>query len=264
MTHGGRERVKEARFQTLMADFDRLKMKETDTIDTFVGKLSEIASNSAALGESINETKLVTKFLHSLPWKKFIHIVASLEQVLDLKPTSFEDIIGCLKAFEERVREEEEENHENQSKLMYANSQPQQPRTHQPFYNDYRNRGRGGRLYGRGRGRGRPYREFDISKITCFRCDKNRHFASECPDRLLKLQETCEAKEEDTHVADRLLMHEVVYLNEKNVRPKEFESGMDRGEIWYLDNGACNHMTGNKSYFRTVETEICTVNISYK
>lgn len=36
--HVGAERVKKERLQTLMADFDRIKMKEEDTIDTFVGK----------------------------------------------------------------------------------------------------------------------------------------------------------------------------------------------------------------------------------
>ena len=119
--HVGAERVKEARLQTLMADFDRLTMKETETIDEFAGKLSEISSKSAALGEDIEETKLVKKFLKSLPRKKYIHIVAALEQVLDLKTTDFEDIVGRLKAYEERVADEEEQK-EDQSKLLYANN----------------------------------------------------------------------------------------------------------------------------------------------
>ena len=72
--HLGADRVREARLQTLMAEFDRLKMKETETIDDFVGKLSEISSKFAALGENIEETKLVKKFLKSLPRKKYIHI----------------------------------------------------------------------------------------------------------------------------------------------------------------------------------------------
>lgn len=67
--HVGAERVREARLQTLMAEFDRLKMKEECTIDTFVGKLSEISSKSASLGEIIEEPKLVKKFLKSLPRK---------------------------------------------------------------------------------------------------------------------------------------------------------------------------------------------------
>ena len=39
----GAERVKETRLQTLMAEFDRLKMKDDDTIDLFAGKLAEIS-----------------------------------------------------------------------------------------------------------------------------------------------------------------------------------------------------------------------------
>lgn len=75
-------------------------MKDNDHIDDFVGKLSEIASKSTALGDNIEETKLVKKFFIKSLRKKFIHIVASLEQVLDLKTTRFEDIIGRVKTYE--------------------------------------------------------------------------------------------------------------------------------------------------------------------
>ena len=68
--HVGAERVKEAILQTLMNEFDRLKVKENETIDDFGGKLSEITSKSAALGASIEEPKLLKKFLMSLPRKK--------------------------------------------------------------------------------------------------------------------------------------------------------------------------------------------------
>lgn len=49
-----------------------------------------------------------------------------------------------------------------------------------------------------------------MSKMICFRCDKLGHFASSCPDRLLKLQETYENKEEDTREADALMMYDCV------------------------------------------------------
>ena len=88
----GADRVKEARLQTLMAEFDRLKMNDTYSIDSFVRRLLEITSKSSALGENIEEPQLVNKFIQSLPRKKYIHIVASLEEVLDLKTTSFEYI----------------------------------------------------------------------------------------------------------------------------------------------------------------------------
>lgn len=97
-------------------------MKETETIDEFGGKLAEIASKSAALGVTMEEPKLVKKFLDCLPRKKYIHLVGSLEQLLDLNNTGFEEIMGRLKAYEERVRDEEDEPQEEQSKLMYSNS----------------------------------------------------------------------------------------------------------------------------------------------
>ena len=54
--HVGADRVREARLQTLMDDFNRLKMKDTETIDDFSGKLAEMASKSSALGEIIEES----------------------------------------------------------------------------------------------------------------------------------------------------------------------------------------------------------------
>lgn len=45
-----------------MTEFDRTKMKDTESIDFFSGRLTEISSKSTALGESIEESKLVKKF----------------------------------------------------------------------------------------------------------------------------------------------------------------------------------------------------------
>ena len=85
-----------------------------------------------------------------------------------------------------------------------------------------------------------------MSKMIFFRCDKLSHFASSCPDRLLKLQKTYGTtnKNDDTHEADGLIMHEVVFLNENNIKPKDFEPSSSGDNVWYLDNGASNHMTG--------------------
>ncbi|KAI3716014.1 hypothetical protein L6452_23047 [Arctium lappa] len=143
--HLGADRVKEARLQTLMSEFERVKMKDSDTIDTFAGRLSELATKAASLGQTIEEPKLVKKFLNSLPRSKYIHIIASLEQVLDLKTTGFEDIIGRLKAYEERILDEE--NHgETQGNLLFVNSDQQS-------FACLRGRGHGRGDRGQGKGR---------------------------------------------------------------------------------------------------------------
>lgn len=162
-----------------------------------------------------------------------------------------------LKAYEEIIFDEEEEKQEyqGQNKLMYTNtdSQPYQER-----YDSRRGTDRGGRFWYRGRGRGQfgyqqnggYYREGrDASRVTCFRSDKLGHFAMNCPDRLLKLRETQEGDEGTTHEADELIMYEVVYLNERNVIPSKLVVTSAGDNLWYLDNGASNHMTGNLDYF---------------
>ena len=105
--HVGTDRVKEARLQTLNTHFDRLRMNETESIDSFAGKLSGLASKSASLGETIDESKLVKKLLKVVP-KRFIHLVASLEQVLDLKSVGFEDVVGRLKAYGDESGDEQQ------------------------------------------------------------------------------------------------------------------------------------------------------------
>lgn len=50
-------------------------------------------------------------------------------------------------------------------------------------------------------------------------------------------------------------MHEFVFLNEKNVLPDKYETNTEEN-MWYLDNGASNHMTGYRRYFSTINNTI--------
>nr|GEW10137.1 ribonuclease H-like domain, reverse transcriptase, RNA-dependent DNA polymerase [Tanacetum cinerariifolium] len=68
-----------------------MKMFDNGTKDEYAVKLSGIASKSATLGEVMSKHKLVKKFLPILP-KHIVHIMAALEQVLDLKMMGFKDV----------------------------------------------------------------------------------------------------------------------------------------------------------------------------
>ncbi|XP_076918480.1 uncharacterized protein LOC143578915 [Bidens hawaiensis] len=76
---------------------------KTETIDEYASRITAISSKAATLGKPYEERKLVQKFFASLP-SRFIQAVASLEQVLDLKTVGFEDVVGRLKTYEERIK----------------------------------------------------------------------------------------------------------------------------------------------------------------
>ena len=145
--------------------------------------------------------------------------MASLEQIVDLNNTSFEDITRRLKVYEERISEEEEAQ-DDQRKLMYTESQ-----SACEYSGEYKTRGRG--RYNSGR---------DTSKVVCYICDKTGQYASDCPDRLLKLQEAQENDKKSTIEADELMIHEVVYLNEEKVIPSKYETNTEEDNVLYLEN----------------------------
>lgn len=133
-----------------MADFDRVTMSDGDTVDDFAGRIAGLASKATSLGKSIEEIHMVKKFLQGLPQEKFIQIIASLEQVLDLKTTGFADIVGSIKAYEERIGRVTHK--EDQVKLMWSNSNQNNRGGYGGSRGGGRSRGRGRGAGGRGRG----------------------------------------------------------------------------------------------------------------
>ena len=52
------------------------------------------------------------------------------------------------------------------------------------------------------------------------------------------------------------MMHEVVYVNEEKVKPSIFEVEQGMENLWYLDNGASNHMSGNRLFFQDLDERV--------
>lgn len=106
----------------------------------------------------------------------------------------------------------------------------------------------------------------DKSRIRCYNCHVYGHYAAECRrpkrDRDTR-QEALIAKMEDDEPALLLAKYEKesekLMLNKENLTPTLLTDGKERNgssNIWYLDNGASNHMTGDKEKFKDLDEKI--------
>ena len=264
----GAERVKKAKVQTLKGEFEIMQMKDNETLDDFCMKLSGIVTNIRALGEEVQETYVVKKLLRAVP-QRFLQIASTLEQFGDLEKMTIEEAVGSLKAHEERLRgktepstgqllltEDEWLKRETEGKLLLTRDEWEK-RTSQ------RNRSGGNTWRSRDRRSGFK----DKSQVKCFNCNVYGHYASDCrkPSRREKgnkIEEVNISQAQDEEPA--LLMAKceakgdgVVLLNEANTMAKlgPVEHKKD-SNVWYLDNGASNHMTGSRSKFRDLDDKV--------
>ncbi|KAD7116806.1 hypothetical protein E3N88_04074 [Mikania micrantha] len=120
----GAERVQKARLQTLRSELEGMRMLETETVDEFAGRLSGIQSKYRSLGSSLEEEVMVRKFLNSMP-PKYLPIVTSIEQYSEIENMAFEEVVGRLKAYEERVKPQEDLARDVREKLLLVHNDKQ-------------------------------------------------------------------------------------------------------------------------------------------
>ncbi|KAD4179958.1 hypothetical protein E3N88_28549 [Mikania micrantha] len=115
--HAGIDQVQKARLQTIKTEFDRMQMKEDETIDSFTARLSSIVSRATNCDFTFDQQTIVRRLLNSVP-NRFIQIVASIEQFTNLDTMTLDETIGKLKTFEERIKSRRANISGNHDKLL--------------------------------------------------------------------------------------------------------------------------------------------------
>jgi hypothetical protein len=65
--HVSADRIKEVNAQKLLKDFENIVFKEGESIDDFGMRITNLASNLKTLGETIEDERVVKKFLRVIP-----------------------------------------------------------------------------------------------------------------------------------------------------------------------------------------------------
>ncbi|GJT66992.1 zinc finger, CCHC-type containing protein [Tanacetum coccineum] len=147
--------------------------------------LMQVAQYSTAkefkgLGETLEDKVLVRKLLNSVP-KKFLPIVATIEQYQDLDEMSFEEAVGRLTAYEERIKSQDTLESNDQDKLLMASS-------NNKSYGKWRSRDFNKEAKESMKWKNNPNARRastsqgtkDKSKLRCYECGEHGHFAKEC------------------------------------------------------------------------------------
>ena len=106
----GADKVKAAKAQTLKGEFEALTMRENEQLDEFYLKLNGLVTNIRMLGEKMEEVYVVKKLLRDVP-SKFLQIASAIEQFGKLEEMFVEEVVGSLKAHEERLRGQSKATH---------------------------------------------------------------------------------------------------------------------------------------------------------
>ena len=95
----GTKKVKDTKLQMLTTQFKELKMSEDESFDSFYSKLNEVVIGKFNLGEKIEDSKILSKILRSLP-ESFRTKVIAIEESKDLDDIKVQELIGSLQTYE--------------------------------------------------------------------------------------------------------------------------------------------------------------------
>ena len=255
----------------MMRNYKNWQMGDDEPEEQLAARVVPLVNGICTLGERLDEISVVRCFLRAAT-ARYLPIVSAIEQCVDLKTLTLDDLIGRYKAHDERMKLTSSDGKQDEV-LMLTRSQLQAM-----VAAEYKNHGAsssGGNKtenrptsnIGGDDEKQKPRKKFDKRLVRCHNCNLLRHFKSECrkpvketsllatreakgadDDERLFMMEVCELMEEkpensQEEAAERVaLVEEKVFLHDKS-RPKTAT------DVWYLDTGASNHMTSDRSQF---------------
>ena len=227
-------------------------MKENESVADFNSRTSNVINQLKSNGEDYQEQRIVEKILRSLP-HKYDNLVMTIEEAKDLTTLKMDELMGSLQTHEHRINRSTSSSTQEQAFKAQSNSKGRgRGRNGSGRNSRGRGRGNGGQrniaaeISGRADGAsssqntsrgGKKNYNSNMRNVECYYCHKYGHYASDC----WKKQSD---QSRQANVAD--VNHDAAFIM-CNVG----EEGSP--EVWYLDSGCSNHMSGNETLFSFID-----------
>ena len=221
----GTARVKRAQLQALRREWEILQMKNGESVNDYFARTLTIANKMRMYGEQMSDLTVVEKILRSMT-SRYDYVVCSIEESHVLDSMTVDELQSSLLVHEQRMNGHN--SHEEQVLKVTRDET-----------NTGRGRGRGDFRSGFARGRGRGGRQrVDKAAVECYYCHEFGHFQYECPK---KPQDNI-ANYVETNEEAVLLMAQLSSEGKSNTQ-----------DMWFIDSGCSNHMTGRKDWFSSID-----------
>jgi len=247
----GNEQVHSVKLHYLRREFKTIKMKESETIEEYYGRIKEIVNKKKLYGKEIKEKKVVKKVLITLT-EKYDSIVASIETSSDPSSLSISKLVGLLGAHEARLNNHVGTNsfqNAFQSKLKLHPKRREEEEEEKKNIEEYF--------------RSKDSRNFSRSKKDkyppCGICNKSSHAEKDCWNHGKPICHYCKKPRHVEKYCRNKNKHKANFAEEHNQEQRLFyanqESHSGEGN-WYLDSGCSNDMAKDQSIFKDINKSV--------
>jgi len=101
VAYRGNDQVRQVRFQALRGEFEGLKMEDKKQVTEYITWVEKVANQLGRNGQAKPASRVVEKILRSLT-HDFESIVCAIKESKDLSVLLVEELVGSLKAHEQR------------------------------------------------------------------------------------------------------------------------------------------------------------------
>ncbi|CAL8992988.1 unnamed protein product [Prunus brigantina] len=247
--HGDKQ-VRGVKLQSLRRDFEYTRMRDDESLSAYLAKLFDLINQMRSYGEELSKGRVVQKLLISLP-AMYDPICFVIEHSRDIDTIEVQEVIASLKGFAQRLERHTEPKTEKAFASLSVNSKTDKTTGRQSAkdHKNWKDKGRKwdnkptdgaknpckhcGKLhFGECRFKGKP---------KCYNCDKLGHIAKDCYSKK-SVQQVNYATQAST--APTMFF----VNNAADKRPME--------DVWYLDSGCSNHMTGREDVLIDIDRSI--------